>query len=265
MKKFIILIIGLCLVTNVSANEKEEVKLNKCVDGDTAVFIIKDEEVRVRFLAIDTPETVHPTKSIEKYGKNASEYTCNKLTKAKKIELEYDSGSTKIDKYGRTLAWVWVDGSMLQKELIEVGYATVKYIYGKYAYTNDLYQVEDIAKENKLGLWASYEPTTFIVTFDNDGETIEVKVNENERVEKIEVSKEGYIFDGWFLGNKLYDFDSKVTKDITLKASYSKNISYYEILFIIIVLILIYIISPKKIKTKLEKSLKKEIKKQVKK
>lgn len=54
-------------VTNSISNlyiclSKKEVKLSKCVDGDTARFILNKEEIKARFLAIDTPESVHPTK-----------------------------------------------------------------------------------------------------------------------------------------------------------------------------------------------------------
>ena len=139
MKKIMLIICAfLTFTANVYANEKETVKFKKCVDGDTAVFTVNNEDIKVRFLAIDTPETVHPTKKEQAYGKNASEYTCKKITNAKKIELEYDSKSTKLDKYGRTLAWVWVDNSLLQKELLEIGYAQIKYVYGKYSYLDEL-------------------------------------------------------------------------------------------------------------------------------
>lgn len=47
---------------NVDANEKKEVKFSSCIDGDTARFIMDKEEIKVRFLAIDTPETNHPKK-----------------------------------------------------------------------------------------------------------------------------------------------------------------------------------------------------------
>ena len=141
MKKiFIILITIFMLVpTNVYAeiSGSDTVKFSKCVDGDTAKFILNGEEITARFLAIDTPETKHPTKGVEPYGPEASEYTCNKLKNAKKIVLEYDSKGGKTDKYGRYLAWIWVDNSLLQKELIEKGLAKVAYIYAKYTYVED--------------------------------------------------------------------------------------------------------------------------------
>ena len=67
---------------------KEEVKYSKCVDGDTIKVIREKKEITVRMLAIDTPESVHPNKSEEYYGKESSEYTCNMIKNAKKIELE---------------------------------------------------------------------------------------------------------------------------------------------------------------------------------
>ena len=116
MKKFILLFSILFLVPTFVNAESNTVKLSKCVDGDTARFIIDGKEYSTRFLAIDTPETKHPKKKVEPYGKEASNYTCNSLKKASKIVLEYDSNSTKEDKYGRRLAWVFVDEELLQKK-----------------------------------------------------------------------------------------------------------------------------------------------------
>ena len=72
---------------------KEEVTFSKCVDGDTIKVKVKNKEATVRMLAVDTPESVHPKKIVEYYGKEASDYTCNLITNAKKIELEYDTNS----------------------------------------------------------------------------------------------------------------------------------------------------------------------------
>lgn len=131
----------------------ETVSFSKCVDGDTAYFMVNGIEKKFRFLAIDTPETVHPTVDVELYGKDASEFTCNKLTNAKEIIVEYEK-SNKTDKYGRTLAWVWVDGSLIQKDLILIGYGEVAYIYGNYRYTEALCLNQSYAKEQKLGIWS---------------------------------------------------------------------------------------------------------------
>ena len=90
MRRFLIfLFLFFSVIGNVDALEKEEVLFDSCVDGDTAKFIIDCEVQTVRFLAIDTPETVHPTKGKEPYGKEASDFTCNSLKKAKKIAQKY--------------------------------------------------------------------------------------------------------------------------------------------------------------------------------
>lgn len=155
MKKIMAVFLLLLLsVVPVSANHRKEVEFQKCTDGDTAHFMVDGKDTTVRFLAIDTPEY---TKEKEPYGKEASEYTCTALKHAKKIELEYDDGSDPKDKYGRALAWVFVDGSLLQKELVEQGLAEVTYIYGEYAYTEELYQAQEEAKAAKLHIWSDTE------------------------------------------------------------------------------------------------------------
>ena len=165
-----------CLITfftltiNVNAStDKIEVNLKKCVDGDTAWFIVDGKSIKTRFLAIDTPEATNKT---EIYGKEASKYTCDLLTNANKIELEYDNNSNKKDKYDRHLVWVFVDDKLLQLDLIKNGYAEVAYLYGDYKYTYLLQNAEDHAKKNNLGIWndngnTNYEKETiftFIIT-----------------------------------------------------------------------------------------------------
>lgn len=160
MKKVVIIFLFFCVfLTNVNA-EKVAVKFEGCVDGDTIKVMLDDKKTTVRFLAIDTPETVHPTKGEEPYGKEASNYTCDKVKNAKKLELEYDEGSTKTDKYSRALAWVFVDDNLLQKDLVSLGYAKVAYLYGDYKYTDELKEIEKTAKSKKLGVWSEEEKTT---------------------------------------------------------------------------------------------------------
>lgn len=132
---------------------KEVVTLVSCVDGDTATFKTKDGSYKTRFLAVDTPETKHPTKGVQPFGKEASDYTCNALKKAEKIELEYDDNSDKYDKYDRLLAWVFVDGRLLQQELIQKGLGEVAYLYDDYKYTPLLEEAQKKAKEEKVGKW----------------------------------------------------------------------------------------------------------------
>lgn len=131
----------------------KKVKLSYVIDGDTAVFFIDDIETKVRFLAIDTPEI----KPINKpYSISAKEYTNYILTKANEIYLQTDSS---VDLYDdtpskRLLAWIWVDGELLNYNLVENGFALIKYVDSKkLIYLNDLYKAEKYAIDNNLRLY----------------------------------------------------------------------------------------------------------------
>jgi len=154
MKKILVCIFTFFISINVCcAEEKLTVKFDSCVDGDTANVILNEEKIKIRFLAIDTPETKHPTIGEEPLGKEASEYTCNRLKNASKIEIEYDPNSDQKDKYDRHLVWVWVDDYLLQDEIIKEGLAEVAYLYGDYKYTGTLEDHQTIAKVNGVGIW----------------------------------------------------------------------------------------------------------------
>lgn len=154
-------------IANPCLNDNKEDKIMvtfyKCVDGDTAKFKLNEEIIKVRFLAIDTPETKHPTKKEEPYGKEASNFTCNSLKKANKIAIEYDPNSEKYDKYDRHLGWIFVDDKLLQRLIIKEGLAKVDYLYDDYKYTNILLKEEKNAKENKIGIWSGTNPNDNIL------------------------------------------------------------------------------------------------------
>ncbi len=126
-------------------SEKHEAVYQYVHDGDTAVFFLDDgEQVICRFLAIDTPEVGE-----EGYDE-AKRYTDNALEKASKIVLELDPNSERYDKFDRLLAWVWVDGDLLQAQLVENGLARVGYIYHNYLYLDHLLEIEkNVTKEEK--------------------------------------------------------------------------------------------------------------------
>lgn len=153
MKKKLIIFISIFFIGLNNIYAKETVKFSDCVDGDTIKVLLDNKEYTVRMLAIDTPESVHPTKGVEYYGKEASNYTCETVKNAKKLEIEYDENSDKTDKYDRLLVWVFVDGTLLQKDLVEKGYAKVAYLYDDYKYTNELEKVQELASAKNLGIW----------------------------------------------------------------------------------------------------------------
>lgn len=141
------------LVVMLMYSDKQEVSLYRCVDGDTAWFLIQGKKEKVRFLAIDTPEIAHDSRKADVYGDSAKDYTCKMLKNAQHIDLEYDEGSSKKDKYGRVLAWVFVDDKNLNYLLVKKGYAMVRYVYGDYRYLDMLCDSQEEAYQHKLGLW----------------------------------------------------------------------------------------------------------------
>ncbi|MDZ5471876.1 thermonuclease family protein [Bacillus sp. 31A1R] len=130
-------------------NKKYTATLSKCTDGDTANFKVDGKIYKTRFLYIDTPE--YTTKK-EKYGKEASEYTCSKLKKAKKLVLETD-GKDVYDKYDRLLAWVWIDGKLHQEMITKAGLVEGFYDYGTYDYEKKVKDAMSYAMKNKKGMY----------------------------------------------------------------------------------------------------------------
>lgn len=158
-------------------------KFSDCVDGDTAKFILNDEKITVRFLAVDTPETKHPNKKVEVYGKEASSYTCNTLKTAKNIYLEYDEFN-KLDKYNRHLAWVFADDELIQETLVKIGYAQVAYLYDNYKYVSNLQILQEVAQEKKIGIW-ELNPDQLVIEDDDTGSSTK-EFKEKSTDEKVE-------------------------------------------------------------------------------
>lgn len=161
MKKYVILLILLLIPINCHALDKREVQFSSCIDGDTATFIMKNREIKVRFLGINTPELAHGNKDEEPYAYEAKEYTCKKIKNADKIILEFDPKSNKKDKYNRYLAWVFVDDKLLQEELIKKGLADTKYLKNDYKYADVLKDANQRAIDGKKGIYSSEDTSKY--------------------------------------------------------------------------------------------------------
>lgn len=124
------------------------------VDGDTTVLKINGKEQKVRFLLIDTPETVKPNTKVQPFGMEASKRTKELLSTASEITFEYDKGN-KTDRYGRALGYIFVDGTLLQKTLVSEGLARVAYVKEPNTkYLPELEKAEVQAKSKHLGIWS---------------------------------------------------------------------------------------------------------------
>ncbi len=100
------------------------VQVVRVIDGDTIqVCCVFGDQVTVRYIGIDTPETHHPMKGVEPYGMEASKAN-RKLVDGKTVRLEFDV--EQLDRYGRFLAYVYLkDGTFVNAWLVENGYAMV--------------------------------------------------------------------------------------------------------------------------------------------
>ncbi|MEK9177410.1 MAG: thermonuclease family protein [Patescibacteria group bacterium] len=120
------------------------------VDGDT-VQLINGEYVR--YVGIDTPESVDPRKSVQCYAKEAA--AKNRVLVEGQFVTFYQDVSEK-DKYGRWLGYAYKDdGTFVNKMLVEEGYAFAYRYEPDVAKADELYGDESFAKEMKLGLWGS--------------------------------------------------------------------------------------------------------------
>ncbi|MDA1477507.1 thermonuclease family protein [Bacillus changyiensis] len=136
----------------VNSTKRVSVTLVHAVDGDTIKVKYKGKEKTVRYLLVDTPETKKPNTCVQPYGKDASKKNRELVSKGK-LQLEFDKGN-RTDKYGRLLAYVYVDGRSVQENLLKAGLARVAYVYPPNTkYVKQYKKVESIAKNNNIGIW----------------------------------------------------------------------------------------------------------------
>jgi micrococcal nuclease len=147
--------VGIFEPSRESRNEiPEKRSVIRVIDGDTIVVTPNE---KVRLIGVDTPETVHPNKVVQCFGKDAKEFT-RTMVESKSIRLVFDEanrGRNHKDRYGRTLAYVYFDdGTMLNAELIRRGYAHA-YTRFPFHHVVEFRQLERIARSQAVGLWSS--------------------------------------------------------------------------------------------------------------
>jgi len=199
-------------------------KVIRVIDGDTFVASINGDEYTIRLIGVDTPETVNPKKEIEKYGKEASDYLNNTLS-GQTVILGFDENKT--DVYNRLLAYVYLGNIFVNADIIQKGYG---YAYTRFPfkYETDFIKYENLARENRLGIWNDKEIAKIIkqIKDDEDIKYVENKdllVN-NENKENTEINSDNEYENLTCLSNNLR-IDS-----ILPNAEKGKSVEYIKII-----------------------------------
>jgi micrococcal nuclease len=133
-------------------------KVTRVVDGDTIVIDYKGKAEKVRLLCINTPESVHPDeKQNIPMGRVASDYTKKRL-QGKYVQLKLEGPLR--GKYGRLLAYVFIDGINFNLELVREGLSPYYTKYGlSQSYDEEFQEAERYARKQGLKIWADPELT----------------------------------------------------------------------------------------------------------
>lgn len=132
------------------------VKVLRVVDGDTIEI---EGNIKLRYIGIDTPETKHPTKGVQCFGKEASNKN-KELIEGKMIRMEKDI--SEIDRYGRLLRYVWVTSEdathsselFVNDFLVREGFAHAATFPPDVKYAEQFISAQQEARENNRGLWS---------------------------------------------------------------------------------------------------------------
>jgi micrococcal nuclease len=132
--------------------ETETVRVVRVVDGDTIRVDLPSGEEAVRYIGIDTPESVKPGSPVECFAELASAFN-ERLVEDERVKLVRDVEER--DRYGRLLAYVYRerDGLFVNAELVRGGYATVATFPPNVAHEDEFRRLARKARLSGRGLW----------------------------------------------------------------------------------------------------------------
>ncbi len=128
------------------------VKVDRVVDGDTAKVFYGGRSEYVRYIGIDTPESVKPNSPVECYGEESKRFNAGRI-EGQDVRLVFDR--EKRDHYGRLLAYVYVGGNLLNAEILRRGYGTTLEVSPNTARAGQFEQIEADARKAGRGLWSA--------------------------------------------------------------------------------------------------------------
>ena len=118
----VILILGMLALITEAQYEPRSAVVERVIDGDSIEVRVDGQTHTVRLIGVDTPETKHPTKAVQSFGREATAFTKAHL-EGKTVALEKDRTGDTVDRYGRLLRYVRLDGDNFNARLIREDYA----------------------------------------------------------------------------------------------------------------------------------------------
>jgi micrococcal nuclease len=123
-------------------------------DGDTIEVSLNGQTERVRLIGVDTPETSHPSRPVECFGREASAFT-REVLRGQTVLLEDDPTQDNRDRFNRLLRFVWLpDGRLVNYEIIAQGYGFEYTFRTPHRYQAQFKAAERAARQAQIGLWA---------------------------------------------------------------------------------------------------------------
>lgn len=128
-------------------------------DGDTlAVLIEGNRQLKIRLSSIDAPEVSHSNKERGRVGQPYSENSKRYLSSLVKGKV-VDSECYELDRYGRAVCEIFVDGQSVNRAMVAQGFAWANLSsHGRYLRDKSLPALEATARMNRAGLWAGHSP-----------------------------------------------------------------------------------------------------------
>jgi micrococcal nuclease len=131
-----------------------EGRVVRVVDGDTIGVLVAGRREKVRYIGVDTPETHHPTKPVQCFGRAAAAFNA-RLVGGERVRLVRDVEER--DRFGRLLAYVYRvrDGLFVNAELARLGYARTLTIAPDVRYAARFAALAREARVAGRGVWVS--------------------------------------------------------------------------------------------------------------
>jgi micrococcal nuclease len=126
-----------------------EARVTRVVDGDTVEADVDGATEDIRYIGVDTPESVKPDTPVECYALQASHFN-EQLVEGETVRLEYDAEQR--DVYGRLLAYVYLGDEFVNAELVRRGYAQTLTIPPNTRFAELFARLEREASDDERGL-----------------------------------------------------------------------------------------------------------------